>query len=130
MEPDGALCRRLSFRGIREDRPSRRWCALISPMQQSGGTVTAPWGTIATHSWPCGPEERVGAVASYEFAFVVPATLRRSSVLRHGWERSFYEFAAILLAEGVISGKEIPSGSGSCGSSQGRITSPGLSSPR
>ncbi len=54
----------------------------------------------------------------------------RSSVLRHGWERSFYEFAAILLAEGVISGKEIPSGSTGCGSSQGRITSPGLSSPR
>lgn len=78
----------------------------------AGGVVNAPAG-YDRHTLAVWARGAPGAVASYEFAFTgacdPPAGIQ---FLDMGGNDQFYEFAAVLLARGVISGKEIPSGSG------------------
>jgi hypothetical protein len=77
-----------------------------------GGTVTAPAGydrhTLAV--WARGP---AGSTASYSFTYSgVPDPPGHTQFLDMGGSDPYYDFVATLLIHGVISGKEIPSGSG------------------
>jgi hypothetical protein len=78
----------------------------------NGGTVTAAPG-YNRHTLAVWARGAVGSNASYSFTYTGAAAPPAGvQFLDMGGRDTFYEYAAALLTRGVISGKEVPQGSG------------------